>query len=529
MKIDFGFKKVDGWGSVFLRNNNLIALLPNDTSYYYGVSLLNGVNDPTKIIDSLIDKDYDSVKVFENSAVFVKNDKSCSIILSPNAVHINYEYENFLDIDFRSIYDFRTDGRLFEIKKGKYTIIKCIQGEENFYLATNLDISLEETWIEKNYWYDTSRNDNGVHWVYRLGKIFGVGSIGFGRTEKTAIANLQQKVEVIPFTSLEHLFERRMEGLSNQGQLYAGFPWFYQYWSRDQLTSIQSMPAAFRKKVLLMYKSHLLKDGRLPNRVPDSELGSADSIGLYALRVSQDLELFSLKEKNSFRDFFTTAALRLETHYLKDGLIYSNSKETWMDTIPREGFNIEIQAGYARILSLVKQLGGSLNPDSFVSVVREKFVNVDNVSDETIRPNIFLAYYIYPNLFEKTVWKEKFSRVINECYLDWGGLSSVSKNSWLFHPRDQGTSDESYHNGNTWYYINNIAGICLLNFPTLKKYSQKIYDASLEECLSQGLIGCCSEIGDAEERDSKGCFHQTWSIATLKELHSLLFNVNNSA
>jgi len=57
---------------------------------------------------------------------------------------------------------------------------------------------------------------------------------------------------------------------------------------------------------------------------------------------------------------------------------------------------------------------------------------VSNAADFTIRPNIFLAAYIYPRLLEPDDWRACFKYIIPHLWCEWGGLSSVDFDDALF-------------------------------------------------------------------------------------------------
>ncbi len=113
---------------------------------------------------------------------------------------------------------------------------------------------------------------------------------------------------------------------------------------------------------------------------------------------------------------------------------------------------------------------------------------------------------------------EEFKKLLDELWLHWGRLATVSRKSQLFRGIDDGEASNAYHNGDSWYYINNIAAVCMSDFPELKDYVFKIKQASMNDLLYQGSIGDCSEISDASTQVSRGAWAQAWSAATLIEL-----------
>lgn len=522
MEINYGFTSVKGDGKVFLRKENTILYLPNDYSYYFGIFQLNNFNQPIKIFDSIIQKNFDSINIGKNYFSIKKNNKSCEVLMDGNCLNLNYETAQNIDLDFRELYDFRIEGRFYEYSQEKnFHLIKCTQGNEFYWVVIEGDLELINQWTEKNYPFDKAREDNSKLWVYRLGKILGKARISWGKNKEEAISQLKNfhEIKKEEFENFDDLLNKSLENLKMNNRIFAGLPWFFQAWTRDELLSLKAYDSSFRKDLLLNYLQKLLPDGRLPNRMPHADLGSADGIGLLAFRIKQNISEFNADEKNEMLKFFEKSQRLIEKNYLKNGLIWNDANETWMDTNGREGFCIEIQALYANILELINLLGGKTEINSFISSVRKKFFYVDNLENDEIRPNIFLAYYFYHELFEKEVWENKFQKVIDECWLEWGGFSTISKNSDLYHSKDEGISDESYHNGNSWFFVNNIASLSLMNFPKFSEYSKRIYLASKFECLTSGLLAQSSEISDAEKISSKGCLNQAWSIATLKELH----------
>jgi len=225
-------------------------------------------------------------------------------------------------------------------------------------------------------------------------------------------------------------------------------------------------------------------------------------------------------------------------------MVFNLPKETRMDTQTpegkdfRAGHRIEIQALTLRMLNLAKKLNKK-NSNSYSkyndmedklkrNVLSTMMINgklIDGIDesgnpDFTIRPNVFLAYYIYPELLSKKDWEATFDYVLEKCWLEWGGLSSISKKDSLFMSHHTGIDNRSYHRGDSWFFLNNIAAICMLDV-NLEKYKgriKKIKDASLQEMKFKGFIGQCAELSEASSLKSTGCLAQAWSASTLLEL-----------
>ena len=159
-------------------------------------------------------------------------------------------------------------------------------------------------------------------------------------------------------------------------------------------------------------------------------------------------------------------------------------------------------------------------------IVKKRFFNQGKLadcimqdSDVVTRPNLFIAYYVYPDLLSRREWKKAFDNSLKELWLGWGGLSSVSQKNSLFISSYSGEDDISYHNGDSWYYINNLAAISMHRLDKRYYYDKikKIINASKEELLFSGLIGCSAEVSSAKQMKSEGCLSQAWSSATFIE------------
>jgi glycogen debranching enzyme len=97
----------------------------------------------------------------------------------------------------------------------------------------------------------------------------------------------------------------------------------------------------------------------------------------------------------------------------------------------------------------------------------------------------------------------------------------------LFQNSHTGINNKSYHRGDSWYFVNNIAAMSLakLDYNKYKDQIEKIKNASVNEMLYSGFLGQCAELSSAEKQDSSGCLAQAWSASTLSELLFVLSQV----
>ena len=339
--------------------------------------------------------------------------------------------------------------------------------------------------------------------------------------------------------------------------IYAGLPWFFQVWTRDEAISLGGLLAEKKyevvKDILMRTSQNILPDGRIGNRMPSSDLGSADGVGWVFKRVADSYA--ALNSKGTLLDFWedneiSEITLRLKNslekilrYYVKHGVTINRKKETWMDTDPgndaREGARIEIQALTLCMIKLAKDLCKHIDdPDQkrYALIEKEmrktvkkhfykKGVLYDGVGDSTIRPNIFIAYYVYPDLLSKREWKQVFKDALQSLWLSWGGLSTIDKKSHLYCDEYTGMDDESYHRGDSWYWVNNIAAICLYRVDKkfFSRHITKILEASTEEILRLGVLGSHAEVSSAKEQGSEGALSQAWSSATYIEMINEFF------
>jgi len=335
--------------------------------------------------------------------------------------------------------------------------------------------------------------------------------------------------------------------------ILAGFLWFTQVWTRDEAIALKSLMIEERfsdvKQVLFRQMGKILPDGRIPNRFPGSLLGSADGVGWVFARIFDFIRI--LKARGRFDEFLSLEELmyikkrlrlsiqRLIKWHTKDGFVTNEALETWMDTgyadDTREGVRIELQALQLNMYKLMTYLCRLTENEpryftySKLEYVTHKSVKLslwkngilqDGLSDPTIRPNIFMAYYIYPELLTRRQWTRCFDNALKHLFLDWGGIASIDTEHKYFVPEYSGENNRSYHRGDSWFFLNNMAALCLyrLDRKRYKKQIEKIVAASTDEILFKGVIGFHSELSSAKELRSEGNRAQAWSSAMYIEL-----------
>ncbi len=469
-------------------------------------------------------------------------------------------------LDFRKAYDFRQWGRFYRAyEKGKTIVVEFVKktdaredkrsGVEEFsiYLAIRTDGSHKKVgeWVKRDYEADRARNSASERYVYNSFSINAskaVFSVASSESASVSEANYifsnldslkrQLKSHYSGSGSIEcNAAINAFESLTTKKGIYAGLPWFFQEWGRDTLVSLPAAHKYLRKSIVLSYIRSIGNDGRIPNVIPHfkgSPLGSSDAVGWLFLRAKElyEEDAFTESEQKELTSTLKKSLLQQQKNYGKDGMIFSGRNETWMDTSysdgGREGFPIEIQAltlaAYDLLWLLTKDKKAKEQETAMAAVVRKQFWNgrclKDLAGDSTIRPNIFIAAYAYPQLLAKKEWEACIDNILPHLWLDWGGLSSIDRNHPLFQPNYTGEDNRSYHRGDSWFWINNLAAIVMhrLNKKKYGSYIKKIKSASVKDLLWNGAAGCCSELSSASQQRAEGCLNQAWSCSTLVEL-----------
>lgn len=612
-----GNTKISGISSdLFLlsnRSGGYVFLGDDSFSHYTGVTFFH----PTqwtlcKTIDNISLEKQPTELVNEYFKVTRKSDETSEeFFTSEKTLYYrvqNYDGYGFLDVDMRRIYDDDTTGRIYQIYQEdgalvidyrKYRTDACHDEQERFLLVIRGfgEYEILDQWLPRSYPYDADRGNMGERWVYRALRFKVEGSLHFSCTfgvdKKEALHESWLASDAFSMTHdrLDYLSRRTCSQAQSANEpsvllsssvlaldslvhslpdpidrsgIFAGFPWFFHFWARDELIALQGLVHARNfvlvKDILFRYVDQIQGDGRLPNMQPASDLGSADAVGwlwkrfgdvVRSLQHSQELwDFFSKEELAGACDILESSLSNLIASHIFGGLVQNKPLETWMDTHGwtgdvREGARIEVQCltlASFDTLFLFHEILGREHRDlyaffqTFAQQVRSSFLVdgvladgvVDNRPDMTLRPNIFLAAYLYPALLQPLDWEKTFDAVIDACWLPWGGFSSIDKNDALFTPEYSGQNNRSYHRGDSWFWVNNLAAFALhsVNEEKYASYVNKILQSSVSECLWEGIVGHAAEVSSASHRTSSGCFAQAWSASTLVELACLIKNVD---
>lgn len=502
----------------FLSTNNLGGYLwytAKPLSRYQGwFALLQG--EMIKIVDAVHGSGITmDIPPFSNTLV-IENKVGGSVLIT---------------LDIRKSYDTPTWNRKYTIQE-REGILWVRYSLESLVLGIACDASCQriDTWKEQQYPFDALRNSPPFSlWVYdvlstKATRI--VMAVGKNEDEVREALQRARYYHVPPRLPIDDPYKEAQHSLLalrvyNQEKelqgLYGGLPWFFQFWSRDMAISAKALSFVSQKEaVYLLSKESLYTIYPAYREVNGnaSTLTSADGKMFVQLRM-QELSIQAFWEEYEHNEFVPNGA-----------------KETWMDTISRAGIRIELQA---LKLALIKKTPFET---SFATRVRQTFlsngrlidgIHQDGTPDVIKRPNVFLAAYIYPDLLSQEEWEKTFDEHLDSLWLSWGGLATLDKNDRSFHPKHTGEADyegvehvpHSYHQGDSWFWINNIAAIAMhkINPNKYHPYIKKIFEASSNDILKKGIPGHASELSSASLLLPGGSPVQLWSAATFMELY----------
>ena len=496
------------------------------------------------------------------------------------------EFESEIILDCKESYDNRSMGRFYNIEEVDGKIIITFKKKSNFqeddtqdkeeykiYVVIQPDMlhyNTIEQFQKKDYGLDNRRGSTpSERYVFSALKLKAKKvAIAFSTDRERALfdadfvyKNMKSlkdlektyhtallkntKTKKAPLTkALKHAvvsYDQLLTNASARKGIYAGLPWFFQYWSRDESISLKAAQLIGKhqtaKNIFFNILGRMQEDGNIANRLPATNLGCADAVGWLFKRAETILPKLSPPEQKTVEKKLQNAISRLLKSSTNNHLATNKAQETWMDTVfqddNRAGSRIEIQAGRLHMYHMMHKLSKKkIYKDLELRLkkqVRQQFWNKnyivdgitpDGTTETTIRPNIFIAYYLYPQLLTNKEWSRCFTFSLKQLWLDWGGLSTISKSNELYHTEHSGEVPNSYHRGDSWFWINNLAALCLhrVDKRKFKNYIDKIVKASCKDITKLGIIGTHAELSSASSLKSEGCMSQAWSLAMFIEL-----------
>ena len=344
--------------------------------------------------------------------------------------------------------------------------------------------------------------------------------------------------------------------------IYAGLPWFNEYWGRDMFIS---MPGACLVTGQFDVAKEILKDfaklqdtdpqsetyGRIPNRANLEGIlyNTTDGTPRFVIQAYQlaqysgDTEF--LHELYPAIKISIDASIRNYTD--SKGYLTHADADTWMDVkrngipgSPRGNRANDIQALWyeqlvagSKIAALMDDMGSAEEWSGLATMLAGNFesdycdkegsviydhLNADGTPDLQFRPNQLYCF----DLVSDSDFKQKVTRrVWEELVYPWG-VASLAQWDKQFHPQHENWhyyhKDDAYHNGTIWLWNNGIAMQRMIEYGQIDA-AWELFKNMNRQALHEGAVGSLSENADAHPREGQtwvnrsGTFLQAWSNA----------------
>ena len=344
--------------------------------------------------------------------------------------------------------------------------------------------------------------------------------------------------------------------------IYAGLPWFNEYWGRDMFIS---MPGACLVTGQFDIAKEILKDfvklqdtnpesetyGRIPNRANLEGILYNTTDGTPRL-VIQAYQLAQYSGDTEFlHELYPALKLSIEAsiaNYTDEkGYLTHADADTWMDVkrngipgSPRGNRANDIQALWydqltagSHIASIVDDPASAERWSGLAQILASNFeadycnkedkyiydhLNADGTADTQFRPNQLYCF----DLVNDTDFKQQVTRrAWEELVYPWG-VASLAQWDTQFHPQHENWhyyhKDDAYHNGTVWLWNNGIAMQRMLEYGQVDT-AWELFKNMNRQALYEGAVGSLSENADAHPREGaawanrSGTFLQAWSNA----------------
>lgn len=345
--------------------------------------------------------------------------------------------------------------------------------------------------------------------------------------------------------------------------IYAGLPWFNEYWGRDMFIS---MPGAVfctgqwetARSIFRDFAKFQDRDtssetlGRIPNRAnPDGIIyNTADGTPRFVTDVFEYMQYTG--DTTFLASIYPAVELSINSVIERgtdaDGFLVHADADTWMDAkrqgkfpcSPRGNRAVDIQAlwyGQLRSGAEMARIMGhdddarrwDLAADSLFTTFNRKFVNTadtlvydhlnaDGTPDRQCRPNML---YALDMVADSAVAMKETRDAWQRLVYPWG-VASLDQNDPQFHPYHENWhhyhKDDAYHNGTVWLWNNGMAMQRMIEAGQ-QDIAWRLFENMNRQALYEGAVGSLSENADAWPRKGaqwarrSGTFLQAWSNA----------------
>ncbi|GGF95182.1 amylo-alpha-1,6-glucosidase [Paenibacillus aceti] len=344
--------------------------------------------------------------------------------------------------------------------------------------------------------------------------------------------------------------------------IYAGLPWFNEYWGRDQFISLPGaclVTGQFEtaRNILLSFAEFQNTDeesvffGRVPNILAPENIDyhTTDGTPRFIIQL-QDYVKYS-GDTAIIKELYPAVCNSIEgaIQYWVDekGYLMHADNETWMDArdenlnsySPRDTRANDIQAlwynqlragvyfaEYMQDSEKVSKWGGIAEKlqQHFEQDYRDEahpyladLLDAQDQAEFSLRPNQLFAF----DMFEDPSFKAQATRTAwEELVYPWG-VASLERHHPLFHPFHLTAhyhKDAAYHNGAVWLWLNGIAMQRMIELGQ-EETAYKLFKNMNWQALNLGVVGGLAENMDAYPEEGQswakltGAYLQAWSNA----------------
>ena len=346
--------------------------------------------------------------------------------------------------------------------------------------------------------------------------------------------------------------------------IYAGLPWFNEYWGRDSFIALAGatlVTGHFEAARAILTSFARFQDlgraapfyGRLPNIVKPGSIDyhTTDGTPRWVIAV-RDYLCYS-GDRSIIAELYPNIAASIEgslAHWTDSaGYLVHADNETWMDArrepdkasySPRGTRANDIQALWDAQLragaEFASAMGDTASAARWTRVaerLREHFardfldpqtgrmadrLDARNVPDYTLRPNLLFAL----DLMVDERAAARATRTAWEALAYPWGVATLAQSEVFFHPYhvawEHYHKDEAYHNGTVWPWLNGIAMQRMIEGGQTE-IAWRLFQRMNDLALRRGVVGGLPETmdayphpGEAEPRLT-GTFLQAWSNA----------------
>ena len=308
--------------------------------------------------------------------------------------------------------------------------------------------------------------------------------------------------------------------------MFAGFPWFLEFWGRDTFWSIKGLidAGAYDEARQIIRTLAAFQKNRMPctlnlDRTAYYHGADVDALFLIALdyytALSGDADLEKELEAN--------VKSSLDSLVLLDYLVQHKPEETWMDSIPRQQTAVEIQSFWIEALrkrapELAKKMHEKLI-ESFWNA-DEKYLN--DTADEEIHSAKKTSNALFPLVFGQIAVRDAL-QILDTAK---SGLASPFGVRTLS-AYDKTYSPSAYHDGAAWGFTTAIAACAALNYGRVGDgigYLKILADDAKKN------LGAMSECLNSQTGELLGCGMQLWSSALfVHAIDMYLFGISHNS